>query len=84
MRTTVEIDDDVLQAVKALAEREGVTLGVIVSRLLREGLAMVPAQPTLEATEAGVITAGFHPFASPDQRAVSNEAVNILRDAEGI
>ena len=83
MRTTVEIDDDILQAVKALAEREGVALGVIISRLLRAGLAKIQAQPSLDAAE-GVGAAGFRPFASPGQRAISNEVVNTLRDAEGI
>ena len=38
MRTTLTIDDDVLAAAKALAERREQTLGAIVSDLMRQAL----------------------------------------------
>ena len=39
MRTTVDIDDPVLREVKAIHEREGRSMGAIVSELLAEALA---------------------------------------------
>lgn len=41
MRTTLEIDDDVLDAARSLARAEGASLGAVVSRLARKGLAPV-------------------------------------------
>ena len=38
MRTTLTIDDDLLAAAKALAERREQTLGAIVSDLMRQAL----------------------------------------------
>ena len=38
MRTTLDIDDDVLQAAKELAASTGKTAGQIVSALIRKGL----------------------------------------------
>jgi hypothetical protein len=38
MRTTLEIDDDVLQAAKELAEVHGKTAGQMVSELIRKAL----------------------------------------------
>ena len=38
MRTTLAIDDDVLAAARHLAERDGKTIGEIVSALARQGL----------------------------------------------
>jgi hypothetical protein len=38
MRTTLDIDDDVLQAAKELAARERSTAGAVVSRLARASL----------------------------------------------
>lgn len=38
MRTTLELDDDVLQAAKELAALRGTTAGKIVSELARKGL----------------------------------------------
>lgn len=38
MRTTLAIDDDVLAAARALAERREQTLGAIVSDLMRQAL----------------------------------------------
>ena len=38
MRTTLDIDDDVLQAAKELASAQGKTAGQVVSELVRRGL----------------------------------------------
>lgn len=39
MRTTVDIDDDVLQAARSLAQAERKSLGKVLSELSRKGLA---------------------------------------------
>ena len=49
MRTTVSIDDDVLDAVRYLAEQKKVTLGKMLSDLARKGL-----QKQAEITRWGV------------------------------
>lgn len=78
MRTTLDIDDDVMQAAKEIARREKVSAGVLVSRLLREMLIRGPQE------EAGKPTvAGFRPFPAGG-RVVSDDQVNALRDAEGV
>jgi predicted transcriptional regulator len=38
MRTTLEIDDDVLDAIKALASQRGTTAGRVISELVRQEL----------------------------------------------
>ena len=43
MRTTLNIKDDVLQAARELARREGSTAGEVISSLARRGLAQPPA-----------------------------------------
>ena len=40
MRTTLDIEDDVLQAAKELAQREGGTAGQVISDLARRGLTL--------------------------------------------
>ncbi len=39
MRTTIDIDDPILREVKALHEREGRSMGAVVSELLADALA---------------------------------------------
>jgi hypothetical protein len=53
MRTTLDIDDDVLQASKELAAREGSTAGRVLSGLARRGLS-AQAGPTTPAVRNGV------------------------------
>jgi hypothetical protein len=80
MRTTLDIEDDVLAAAKELAHRRGVSAGKVVSRLLRSALTgEAPAQRT-----GAEVVAGFRPFAASDQQLVSNEEIDKLRDLEGI
>ena len=80
MRTTLDIEDDVLAAAKELAQRQGVSTGQVVSRLLRSALTgEAPAQ------RSGVaVVAGFRPFAARDQHLVSNEQIDQFRDLEGV
>jgi hypothetical protein len=45
MRTTLAIDDDVLVAARHLADREGKSIGEVISALARRGLAPSPSAP---------------------------------------
>jgi hypothetical protein len=66
MRTTVDLEEDVLFAAKELAAKRGTTLGRVISELARQaltrqvpvstkdGLPLFPIQP-----EAGVVTLEF-------------------------
>lgn len=44
MRTTLDLDDDVLSAAKALAALRGLTAGQVISELARKGLAAARPQ----------------------------------------
>ncbi|MEP7294580.1 MAG: CopG family transcriptional regulator [Burkholderiales bacterium] len=82
MRTTLEIDDDLLAAAKELARREGATAGQIVSRLLRSSLTGAPASAPRRSRAKAI--AGFVPFPAKAGVVVTNEQVDALRDAEGV
>lgn len=76
MRTTLDIDDDLLLAAKEMARRENVSAGQVVSRLLRDIL-------TRSGGETAPVVAGFRPFAA-NGKVVSNDQVNALRESEGV
>lgn len=72
MRTTLDIDDSVLAAARALARDAGVSVGTVVSQLARRGLAPRPRTGS-----------GFPVFdASPDAPPITLETVNAARDDE--
>ena len=74
MRTTLDLDDDILQAAKEMASRLGVTTGQVVSRLMRE--AMAPAREASRARN-GVPLLPPRPAGSPP---ITMKRVNELRD----
>ncbi|HSI59997.1 MAG TPA: CopG family transcriptional regulator [Ideonella sp.] len=81
MRTTLDLDSDVLQSAKELARRQGKTAGQVISDLVRRALSQ-PADPTASATlgvQEPAAFYGFQPFPSRGQ-VVTNDAVNRLRD----
>ncbi len=80
MRTTLDIDDDLILAAKEIARHQGGTAGQVISRLLRTALT-APA-PAAKRRATGV--AGFQPFAAKPGVVVTLEQVNALRDAEGL
>ncbi len=78
MRTTLDIEDDVLSAAKDMARRENLTAGQVISRLARLALtARLDQQPS--APTVG----GFRPLAA-NGVLVTNAQVNALREAEGV
>ena len=62
MRTTLDIDDDLLEAAKELARREGATAGQVVSRLLRRSLTGGHAAAGASSRSRPKAVAGFVPF----------------------
>ena len=79
MRTTLDIDDDVLQAAKELARREHKTAGRILSELARR--ALTEAKDTAKGGTAKEAFLGFRPFARRGA-IVTNELIDRLRDEE--
>lgn len=82
MRTTLDIEDDVLAAAKEMASRQRVSAGTMISRLLRE--AMSGANGMKQSSGGGLRSvAGFQPF--PAQGVLITDAqIDALRDAEGV
>jgi negative regulator of replication initiation len=81
MRTTLDLDQSVLQALKELARRDGRTAGAVASDLIRRAL----SQPAATGVQEPAARYGFRPFAAAaaDDR-VTNDQVNRLRDDLGI
>ena len=80
MRTTLDIDDDLLAAAKDMARREQTSAGRVVSRLLRGAMTNGHAGGAAASRRTA---AGFRPLPAGDQ-VVSNEQIDRLRDLEGI
>lgn len=85
MRTTLDIDADVLEAAKELAKRQNLTAGKVVSQILRNALTGRTGQVKTGkgAKSEELAVAGFRPFPA-GKAVVSNETVNRLRETEGI
>ena len=78
MRTTLDIDDDVLQAAKELGQRYKKTAGKMLSELARRGL--LSPDPTVTDTQKPAFL-GFKPFPRRGS-VVTNELINQIRAAE--
>jgi hypothetical protein len=76
MRTTLDIADDVLQAVKDRARRENRTAGEVISELARRALTGLPQARGVREPKARY---GFRPFPSRGG-IVTNERIDALRE----
>ena len=76
MRTTMNIDDDVLLAARGLARRDGSSIGAVISELARLGL------NGGSAADAAAENDGFHGFRPLPKRGkpVTNELIDRLRE----
>jgi len=79
MRTTLDIEEDVLQAAKELAQREGSTAGHILSLLARRGLTV----PEQDSKKSPAIRGGV-PLLQSRGEVVTLDRVSKLMDQEGI
>jgi hypothetical protein len=77
MRTTLDIDDDVLEAAKSLARQSDRTAGAVLSELARRALTSAPAK----SSRAGAGVGGFVPFESRGGL-VTNEQIDRLREQD--
>ena len=76
MRTTMAIDDDVLLAARAVARRDGRSVGAVISELARKGL------NAGSQVDAVADSDGFYGFRPLPRRGkpVTNELIDRLRD----
>jgi len=81
VRTTLNIDEDVLFAVKERARREKRTAGDVISGLAREALTGGGGASGPTAREDSFL--GFSPLPHRGP-AVSNELIDRLREDEGV
>ena len=82
MRTTLDIDADVLAAAKERARREHKTTGQFVSDLLRRAMTQAHA-PEADGVNEPAACYGFQPFASRGI-VISEALIERLRDDDGI
>jgi hypothetical protein len=78
VRTTLDIEADILQAAKEIAAREGQTAGRVLSDLARQGLKLQPPGSGAESTRGGV------PLIPARGELVTLEKVRRLMDDEGV
>lgn len=82
MRTTLDIDEDVLLAAKHTAQREKKSIGLVISDLARKGLQPTRQQSKRKADDV-LAALGIKPL--PKTGAiVTDELINRIRDEQGI
>ncbi|MBV9889881.1 MAG: CopG family transcriptional regulator [Rhizobacter sp.] len=80
MRTTLDIDEDVLLAAKEHAARERRSLGAVISSLARDSLRRPPLTNRSRASKVG----GRFAVLPKRDEVVTVEHVRRLQDAEGV
>ena len=82
MRTSLNIDTDVLETVREIARKEKKSAGQVMSELARRGF-YAPQQEVAEPTASYTEKNGV-PVLRPTGTLVSDESVRRIRDTEGI
>ena len=77
MRTTLDIDDDVLQAVRERARRERRTMGEVISGLARRGLSS--SSDAARGIAEPSASYGFRPLPKRGSL-ITNETIDRLRE----
>jgi hypothetical protein len=79
MRTTLDIDDDILQAAKELARAQKKTAGQVLSELARKGLTQAPVAGFGEPAAADfVMEGGWYQLPNREGVVVTKELVDRL------
>jgi hypothetical protein len=80
MRTTLDIDDDILLAAREHAERERKSLGAVISALAREALRRPAQSPRRASGKRG----GRFAVLPQREEIITLEHVRGLQDTEGV
>jgi hypothetical protein len=80
MRTTLDLDPEVLVAAKELAKRQHKTAGQVVSELLRQALSQ--SNDRTQSSGSNGTQHGFRPFPSRGG-IVTNQLIEELREEQG-
>lgn len=83
MRTTLDIDDDVLIAAKELAAKERTTAGKILSEFFRRAL-HIPANAKHGGTQMGYVMKNGIPVFPSRGEVVTTEKVRRIMEEEGM
>lgn len=87
MRTTLDLDDDVLAAAKSLAKAANTTAGRIISDTMRRAIqnGLTQPQPSMAGLQVAEPQAvyGFAPLTAAGQHIVTPDMVRALRDELG-
>jgi len=88
MRTTLDLDEDILNAAKSLAKAGQTTAGRIISDTMRRAIQMGLADPSQTiATQSLAMEPpavyGFVPLTSSGQQIVTSDMVRAIRDDLG-
>ncbi len=75
----MDIEDDVLQAARELAQKKGSTAGRVISELARRGLVLPPEKRKSRSTVRGGV-----PLLPSRGEVVTLERVQKIRDEEGV
>jgi hypothetical protein len=80
MRTTLDLDDDVLAAAKELAAAQKTTAGRVISDLARKALTTPPEPPASTGPAGAILKNGWYVLPSRGGAPVTNELVQRLLD----
>ena len=86
MRTTLEIEDDIYLYARQVALAEQVSVGKVVTRLMREGARVagqVSAKTSVPDPDGYVYRNGI-PIIPGDGRVITQDLIDRIRDEEGI
>ena len=79
MRTTLDIDDDLLVEIKEIANRQSKSAGAVASDLIRQSLTTGHREGFDDSADEFEAKFGFRPFAN-SHGVVTDEIVNRLRE----
>ena len=88
MRTTLDLDEDILALAKSLAKAGQTTVGRIISDTMRRAIQLGFADPAQAISSPLVATEqlsvyGFLPLTAPGQHIVTSDMVRAIRDDIG-
>lgn len=84
MRTTLDIDQDVLAAAKELAAKEKKTAGKVISEMFRRGIHHVDPLESADGAKGPFVMKNGIPVLPTRGEAVSTEHVERIMNDEGI